>query len=93
MSLAKRLAEHQNPKPGLPCPVATIVAQLDETDRKALLNALDVPPNHPERVSSAELARMLTEEGFAIHFKGIERHRNRVCRCFTGVTRVSPESA
>lgn len=92
MSLADRLARHENPQRGLPCPVAVIVAQLDETDRKALLNAMDAPSNHPDRVSSAELARMLTEEGFAIHFKGIERHRNRVCRCFTGSSRVAPES-
>ena len=63
-----------------------------ETDRKALLNAMDAPPNHPDRVSSAELARMLTEEGYGVHFKGIERHRNRVCRCFTGSSRVAPES-
>lgn len=74
----------------MPCPVATIVAQLDQADRKALLNALEIPSGHPERVSSAELARMLTEEGYGVHFKGIERHRNRVCRCFTGVTRTAP---
>jgi len=85
MSLAERLAQHENPQRGLPCPIAVIVAQLGEDDRRALLDVLDQPAFHHERVSNAQLARMLADEGFPVHFKSIERHRTRICRCFSAL--------
>lgn len=88
MSLADRLTNAEPPMKGMPCPVAALVAVLDEADRKAFLDVLEVPAGTPGRLSNARLAAILAEEGHSVHFKGIERHRTRVCRCYTG---TSPE--
>lgn len=77
---------------GMPCPIAVLIGQLGDTDRVALLDILDVPAGSPNRISNARLAAVLAEEGHPIHFKGIERHRTRMCRCFTGGSGTSPES-
>ena len=93
MSLADRLTNAEPPMKGMPCPVAALVAVLNETDRKAFLNVLEVPANTPGRISNARLAAVLAEEGYPIHHKGIERHRTRVCRCYTGGAGTAPEWA
>lgn len=84
MSLANRLASLEPGSKGLPCPVANLLGQLGEEDRKALLDILDQPAGLPNRISNARLAQALADEGFPIHFKGIERHRTKTCRCFSG---------
>lgn len=81
MSLAKRLAEHTTPQRGLPCPISVVLDKLNDTDKAALIEALEVPASSRERISSVSLSKMLAEEGHRVHFKGIERHRNHVCRC------------
>jgi len=52
--------------------VAVLVAQFDKP-----VGALD-------RIATTTIARLLCEEGHQIHPKGVERHRNRECRCFRG---------
>jgi|GEM_PF-3404183 len=84
MSLADRLQQASPVFRGLPCPIATIMAQLEERDRVELLTQLDVPAGTTGRMANTTIAAVLTEEGFAVHYKGVERHRNRLCRCFMG---------
>lgn len=84
MSLADKLQQAAPPFHGLPCPIATIMGQLDERDRVELLNALECPPGTPGRMATTTLAAVLASEGHPIHYKGVERHRNHLCRCFTG---------
>lgn len=69
---------------GLPCPVAKILEGLETADATALVHELDRPVGDPRRLSNAVIARTLTDSGQAIHPKGIERHRNRTCRCYSG---------
>jgi hypothetical protein len=84
VSLADKIAQARPKMRGLPCPIATIVAALSEKDRVALLTQFDLPPDAPERLSNSVLAELLTDEGHRIHYKSIEGHRNRRCRCFMG---------
>lgn len=85
MSLADRI-EAARPLPrGLPCPVSVILDALDERDRASLQYQLERPVWDPERLGNGRLATMLIEDGHRIHQKGIERHRNRECRCFAGL--------
>jgi hypothetical protein len=69
---------------GLPCPIAVILDEIPENDRTALTAEMDRPIGDPKRLSNAVIARALTDSGHPIHQKGVERHRNKVCRCFSG---------
>lgn len=86
MSLADKLAQAAPPFRGLPCPIAALLPQLDERDRVELLTVLEMPPGTPGRMATTTLAAVLASEGHPIHYKGVERHRNRLCRCFSGTS-------
>lgn len=83
MTLAARLSNLGVGERGLPCPVAAILPKLSDTDRAALIEVMDVPANTPGRISNTRLARALNDEGYPIHFKGVERHRTKACRCYS----------
>lgn len=87
MTLAELLANAQPRMRGLPCPMAVIIAQLDEGDRVALLNHLETPSEDPGYLPTTTLAQVLTEAGHRIHYKSVAAHRNMDCRCFTGASR------
>lgn len=83
MNLSERLSQtRKTEKRGLPCPVAVILQQLNEDDRASLDAQLAIDRDDPARITTIELTRILNEEGFRIHYKGVERHRNQQCRCF-----------
>jgi hypothetical protein len=83
VSLSERLREtRSNEKRGLPCPIAVILQQLNEDDRGSLEAQLSIERDDAARITTIELTRILNEEGFRIHYKGVERHRNQLCRCF-----------
>lgn len=87
MSLVELLANAQPRMRGLPCPMATIISHLDEADRVALLNHLEMPPDAPGYLPTTTLAQVLTEAGHRIHYKSVAGHRNMDCRCFTGTSK------
>lgn len=83
MNLTERLRDaRKTEKRGLPCPVAVILQQLNEDDRGSLEAQLSIDRDDPARITTIELTRILNEEGFRIHHKSVERHRNQHCRCF-----------
>lgn len=83
MNLTERLREaRKTEKRGLPCPIDVILHQLNEDDRGSLEAQLSIDRDDPARITTIELTRILNEEGFRIHHKGVERHRNQHCRCF-----------
>jgi hypothetical protein len=84
VSLAERLEQARPRMRGLPCPMAVIIPKLDEADRVALLNALELNQEDPAYLPTTTLAQVLTEDGHRIHYKSVAAHRNMVCRCFTG---------
>lgn len=87
MSLAARLSDTRNSPHGLPCPIAVILTKISDGDRIALLNELDKQMGDPTRLSNNSIRQALDDEGFPLHIKGIEKHRNGQCRCFTGSLR------
>lgn len=83
MNLSERLSQTRpKEKRGLPCPVHVILQQLNEDDRESLEAQLTIHRDDPARITTIELTRILNEEGFRVHYKGVERHRNQQCRCF-----------
>lgn len=86
MALADRLATARPKRHGLPCPIETILASLDERDRDALIAALAMPIGHPERLGARSLTEELNAEGIKIHYASIDKHRRRQCRCYRGIS-------
>jgi hypothetical protein len=84
MSLSERLKSAPHPNRGLPCPLVAIRESLSVDDRGALDEQMGKRMGDPGRIATSILANALNDEGFNIHVKSVERHRNRACRCFTG---------
>lgn len=62
------------------CSIHTILGTLDDTEREALLAALD-----NRQIRHTDLARVLSNRGFKVSAVTVSRHRNRGesngCRC------------
>lgn len=75
-TLAAALAS-QKRKPSARCSIAKLIDELDDIDKKALLNALE--PDSGVETSSIE--RALASEGHKFGSGALGRHRRRDCRC------------
>ena len=84
MTLADRFATAQPSRPGKPCSVATLLAELNDGEAQALRAALAVPKHDRERLSSQQIASILRLEGHEIPMKSVENHRKGACRCDSG---------
>lgn len=84
MSLADALAAAKLPMRGMPCPIAVIIEQLEDRDRIQLLDAMDLPTGTPGRLPTTVITKALISSGWPVHYKGVDRHRNGMCRCFSG---------
>lgn len=77
-SLAAALAAQKPVGKGTRCGVGNLLEQLDDIDRKALLNALD------SDMYSTDISRALYSEGHKIGGGTVARHRKRECNCDRG---------
>ena len=84
MSLAASLQAAKNKAHGLPCPIAVVLRQLNDTDRAALETEFAKGPYDPDRLTNSSIQGALTDEGYRVHLKGVEKHRKQACRCYVG---------
>jgi len=63
------------------CSLGKILQALDVKDREALQAALLVPYDSDDRISNAEMARVLQDEGYDVKAKTVETHRRGGCGC------------
>lgn len=82
MSLSDKLAKASE-KPNSFCKLGVLLYSevLPEKDRKYLVDAVDVSSEDPRRISNADIARVLREEGFNISDSSVDRHRRKDCSC------------
>lgn len=84
MSLAASLQAAKNKAHGLPCPIAVILRNLDDTDRAALEAEFAKGLYDPDRLTNGAIQGALAAEGYTLHLKGVEKHRKQACRCYVG---------
>lgn len=84
MSLAERFAAAPPVTRGLPCPISVILEQLPAVDADVLRDQFTKQLGSPDRLANTTIAALLSDEGYPIHYKGVERHRKRECRCYRG---------
>lgn len=85
-SLSESLRGPYESRQGLPCPMVRIFDELKANDPDAavaLEEQLLVERHDPERKPTTYLAKLLTDAGYPIHYKSIEKHRAQSCRCFS----------
>lgn len=66
----------QSPRPKSPCLVRTILNELSELNREALLGVLVTPS-----VSNASISKVLAEHGKIASASVISKHRRGDCSC------------
>jgi type III secretory pathway lipoprotein EscJ len=82
MSLAARLSEMQaNPKI-IYCKVGKLIhGTLSQEEADQLQSLINAPEISATRISNADLARVLREEGYDISNSAMDRHRRNECAC------------
>jgi len=86
LSIAERLNNTKPYDPGLPCSVATTIANLKGDDREALEAVLSTKSN-TTGISNRQIHEILLEEGHNVAFYSVAAHRRRQCRCFLSEAR------
>ena len=76
-NLASAITAHDNRLRGPRCSFGKVLDKLDESDRKALMQALN------SDVAGSVIAAALQAEGHKIKGHTVRRHRNRECSCGT----------
>lgn len=79
MALADRLALTTPSATGTECSIGRILAQLDNTERDALLAALGTPEQRG--LPAPAIYSALVAEGHKPSLQQINRHRSGQCRC------------
>lgn len=75
MSITDKLASAVPNKAGKGCGMCSILAQLKDEDREAIVSAMSVPINDQQRITDRQIAEILQSEGYEISFNSVYRHR------------------
>lgn len=75
MSLARLYENLANPSIGAPCSIAMVLANLDPTDKKFLIDLLASDESH------AAISRLLKANSTPVGDSVIGRHRRGECKC------------
>lgn len=76
MSIADKLASAVPSKTGKGCGMCSVLEQLDDQDRKAIVNTLSIPATDPQRITDRQISEILKSEGYDISPNSVYRHRN-----------------
>jgi hypothetical protein len=55
--------------------MCSILAQLKDEDREAIISAMSVPISNQQRITDRQIAEILQSEGYEISFNSVYRHR------------------
>ncbi len=75
MSITDKLASVAPNKSGKGCTMCSVLEQLKDEDRKAIVSVLRMPINHPQRITDRQIAEILQSEGYDISHNSVYRHR------------------
>jgi NADPH-dependent glutamate synthase beta subunit-like oxidoreductase len=79
-SLAAALAAQKPLPKGSRCTIGETIESLNDIDKKALLNALDIGSG----MTATDIARALRVEGYTVASQTVARHRRGDCFCDAG---------
>jgi hypothetical protein len=83
MSLSDRLVKEATDSKQSFCKLGAILVNetIPQKDRDTLSLAVNTPPNSPNGLTNAAIARVLREENYYISDSSVDRHRRGDCGC------------
>lgn len=75
MSIIDKLASAIPNRAGKGCAMCSVLAQLNDQDKEAIISAMSVPVTELQRITDRQIADILQSEGYEISFNSVYRHR------------------
>ena len=75
MSITDKLASAVPNRSGKGCAMCSVLAQLNDQDKEAIISAMRVPVTELQRITDRQIAEILQSEGYEISFNSVYRHR------------------
>lgn len=75
MSITDKLASTVPNRSGKGCAMCSILAQLKQEDKEAIISAMSVPVTELQRITDRQIADILQSEGYDITHNSVYRHR------------------
>jgi hypothetical protein len=75
MSITDKLASAVPNRSGKGCAMCSVLAQLNDEDKEAIISAMSVPVTEMHRITDRQIASILQSEGYEISFNSVYRHR------------------
>ena len=75
MSITDKLASAVPNRSGKGCAMCSVLAQLNDEDKEAIVSAMAVPVTEQQRITDRQIAEILQSEGYEISFNSVYRHR------------------
>ena len=75
MSIADKLASAIPSRAGKGCAMCAVLEQLNDQDKQAIIDAMSVPMNNPQRITDKQISNILKSEGYEVSHNSVYRHR------------------
>jgi predicted HAD superfamily hydrolase len=75
MSITEKLTSAVPSKAGKGCGMCSVLEQLNDEDRVAIISAMRVPITVQQRITDRQIADILQSEGYEISHNSVYRHR------------------
>ena len=75
MSITDKLASAVPTKSGKGCSMCSILEQLNDQDKEAIISAMSVPATDQLRITDKQITDVLKSEGYDISPNSVYRHR------------------
>ena len=75
MSISDKLASAVPNRAGKGCGMCSVLEQLSEEDKQAIIGAMSIPMNDLQRITDKQIANILKSEGYDVSHNSVYRHR------------------
>jgi hypothetical protein len=75
MSITDKLASAVPNKAGKGCGMCSVLEQLGNEDKEAIINTMSIPASDPQRITDRQISEILKSEGYDVSPNSVYRHR------------------
>ena len=75
MSITDKISSAVPNRAGKGCGMCSVLEQLSEEDKQAIVSAMAVPITDQQRITDKQIAEILKSEGYDVSFNSVYRHR------------------
>ena len=75
MSITDKLASAVPSKAGKGCGMCSVLEQLSEEDKQAIISAMSAPMSDLQRITDKQISDILKSEGYDVSHNSVYRHR------------------